>query len=125
MNYYMVAPGTSLILPWNGGFALLSGTSFSSPLISGAAAIILQRWPNLTGRQLADILFASATDLGAPGVDTIYGHGLLNIAAALQPIGVTTFAVSGGGAPLVTGTGLWCSPALSAMRRPFTRRFRR
>lgn len=106
MNYYMVAPGTSLILPWNGGMALLSGTSFSAPLISGAAAIILQRWPNLTGRQLADILFASATDLGAPGVDSIYGHGLLNIVAALQPIGVSTLAVAGGAAPLVTQTGL-------------------
>ena len=106
MNYYMVAPGTSLILPWNGGFALLSGTSFSAPLISGAAAIILQRWPNLSGRQLADILFASATDLGAPGVDTIYGHGLLNIVAALQPVGVSTLAVAGGAAPLVTQTSL-------------------
>ena len=106
MNYYMVAPGTNLILPWNGGTALLSGTSFSSPMISGAAALILQRWPNLTGRQLADILFASATDLGALGVDTIYGHGLLNIAAALQPLGVSTFAVSGGNAPLVSATGL-------------------
>ncbi|HYK80320.1 MAG TPA: S8 family peptidase [Micropepsaceae bacterium] len=106
MNYYMVAPGVGLTLPWNGGFAFLSGTSFSSPLIAGAAAILLQKWPNLTGRQLANILFASATDLGAPGVDAIYGHGLLNIAAALQPIGVTTFAVSGGGAPLVSGTGL-------------------
>ncbi len=109
MNYYMVAPGTNLILPWNGGMALVSGTSFSSPLISGAAALILQRWPNLNGRQLADILFASATDLGALGVDPIYGHGLLNIAAALQPLGVSTFAVSGGSggaAPLVSATGL-------------------
>jgi hypothetical protein len=105
-NYYMVAPATNLILPWNGGFAILSGTSFSAPLISGAAAIIFERWPNLTARQVAEILFSSATDLGAPGVDAIYGHGLLNLSAALQPLGVGTLAVAGGAAPVVSGTGL-------------------
>jgi hypothetical protein len=111
MNYYMVAPGVDLILPWNGGMALLSGTSFSAPLISGAAAIILQRWPNLTARQIADILFASATDLGAPGVDAIYGHGLLNVVAALQPLGVSTLAVADGSAPVVSTAALVLGPA--------------
>ena len=105
-NYYMVAPGVNLMVPWNGGLAVVSGTSFAAPLISGAAAIIIQRWPDLTARQVANILFASATDLGAPGVDSVYGHGLLNIAAALQPLGVSTLAVAGGGAPVVSGTGL-------------------
>jgi hypothetical protein len=111
MNYYMVAPGTNFILPWNGGTALLSGTSFSAPLISGAAALIFQRWPNLTARDVANILFTSATDLGAPGVDPIYGHGLLNLAAALSPLGVSTFAVAGAVAPTVTGTDLVLGPA--------------
>jgi Subtilase family len=111
MNYYMVAPGTNLILPWNGGTAVLSGTSFSAPLISGAAALIFQRWPNLTARDVANILFSSATDLGAPGVDPVYGHGLLNLAAALQPLGVTTMAVAGGAAPAVSATDLVLSGA--------------
>jgi hypothetical protein len=111
MNYYMVAPGTNLILPWNGGTALLSGTSFSAPLISGAAALIFQRWPNLTARDVANILFASATDLGAAGVDAVYGHGLLNLAAALQPLGVTTTAVSVGVAPTVAMTNIVLGPA--------------
>ena len=110
-NYYMVAPGVSLVVPWDGGLALLSGTSFAAPLISGAAAIVLQHWPNLTARQVADILFASATDLGAPGVDTTYGHGLLNLATALQPMGVSTLAVADGGAPAVGATGLVLGPA--------------
>jgi subtilase family protein len=101
--YYMVAPGVDLTLPWNGSLAIVSGTSFSTPLISGAAAIIMERWPNLTARQVAEILFDSATPLGDP---SIYGHGLLNVYAALEPIGVTTMAVANGTAPTVTGTGL-------------------
>ena len=47
--------------PW----ASAQGTSFSAPMISGAAALILDRWPSLTGREIADILFQSATDLGS------------------------------------------------------------
>jgi len=116
MNYFMVAPGVNLTFPWNAvgfpsGYAQGSGTSFSAPLISGAAAVVLERWPFLTARQLADILFQSATDLGAPGLDPIYGHGLLNLYAALQPNGVTTFAVAGGAAPVVAMSATVLSPA--------------
>jgi hypothetical protein len=109
-NNYMVAPGTNFILPWNGGTALLSGTSFSAPLVSGAAALIMQHWPNLSAHDVADILFNSATDLGAPGVDDVYGHGLLNVVAALQPMGVTTFAVAGSASPTVTASGIVLGP---------------
>jgi hypothetical protein len=105
-NYYLVAPGVGLILPWNGSLASLSGTSFPAPLISGAAAILLERWPTLTGKQVADILLQSATDLGAPGVDAVYGHGLLNIDAALQPVGTTTFATSDGIGSTAVSTGM-------------------
>jgi subtilase family protein len=105
-NYYMVAPGVNLTLPWDGSLQQISGTSFSAPLISGAAAIVMQRWPNLTARQVADILLNTATDLGTPGVDSTYGHGLLNVDAALQPNGVTTFATSGGVDVATGGTGL-------------------
>jgi subtilisin family serine protease len=74
--YYMVAPGVGLTLPWNGVVASVSGTSFSAPLISAAAAIVMERWPNLTPRQVAQILEQSATPLGDP---SIYGYGMLNV----------------------------------------------
>ncbi len=101
--YYMVAPGVGLTLPWNGSLAVVSGTSFSAPLISAAAAIVMQRWPNLTARQVAQILEQSATPLGD---STVYGYGMLNVYAALQPIGTTTVAVANGVAPTVTSSGL-------------------
>lgn len=111
MNYYMVAPGQDVTFPWNGVLSVGSGTSFSAPHVSGAAAVIFQRWPGLTAREVANILFDSATDLGAPGVDIIYGHGLLNLDAALQPLGVASIATLGSVQPLVADSGILLGPA--------------
>jgi hypothetical protein len=51
-------------------------------------------FPNLTAAQAAQILLTSADDLGAVGVDPIYGHGKLDIANAFQPIGPLSVAGS-------------------------------
>ncbi len=110
-DHYMVAPGEAISVLYMGAVGVGEGTSFSAPLISGAAALILDRWPNLTGRQIADILFQSATDLGAAGVDAVFGHGLLNVEAALQPMGSSIVAVADGGAPALYATGMVLSPA--------------
>lgn len=69
---------------------LMNGTSFSAPQVSGAAALLAQAFPTLTGRQIAQILLDSAFDAGAPGADAIYGRGILDIAKAFQPSGLTT-----------------------------------
>ena len=106
-DYFMVAPGVDLVFPWNGVLIVGSGTSLSAPIIAGAAAIILERWPTLTAREVREILFLSATDLGAVGVDDVYGHGLLNLSAALQPLGQTMIAVQSTGlAPAVQSSGM-------------------
>lgn len=88
------------------GYSYLhSGTSFSAPQVSGAAALLAQAFPNLTGRQIADILLRSAFDVGTPGVDTVFGHGILDIARAFQPIGTTSLAGGSTAMPLGDGTG--------------------
>jgi subtilisin family serine protease len=71
------------------------GTSFAAPTISGAAALLFHAFPNLTAKDVMDILFRSADDLGAAGVDVVFGHGRLNIAREFLPIGTTTLAGSG------------------------------
>ncbi|MCJ9427828.1 S8 family peptidase [Kordiimonas marina] len=112
-NYYLVAPGVRVVAPWvtdtdGAGLYYLNGTSFSAPHVSGAAALLFERWPTLTARQVANILLDTATDLGVAGVDNVYGHGLLNVAAALKPVGASAIAVRSGQKPQVpvTQTGL-------------------
>jgi hypothetical protein len=68
-----------------GGYSEVSGNSFAAPAIAGAAALLKQYWPQLGGKEISSILLTSATDLGAPGADQVYGAGLLNIEAAMQP----------------------------------------
>jgi hypothetical protein len=93
--FYLMALGYKDRAPDETGAQFLwSGTSFSAPTISGAVALMAQAFPNLTGKQIVSILFQSADDLGAAGVDSIYGHGRLNIQKAFSPIGQTSLASS-------------------------------
>ncbi len=64
-----------------------SGTSFSAPRVSGAAALVRQKFPNLTGIQLKQVLLQTATDLGTIGPDNIYGYGKLDLGNAMSPQG--------------------------------------
>jgi hypothetical protein len=101
-NFYLMAVGVDDRAPnQNGVQYLWSGTSFSAPTISGAVALMAQAFPNLTGKQIVEILFSSADDLGAGGVDSVYGQGALNIARAFQPQGATALADSA--EPISTG----------------------
>ncbi len=61
-----------------------AGTSFAAPRVSAALAILSQKCPDLSYRQLSFILLKSARDLGEPGVDEVYGYGLLDLENALE-----------------------------------------
>ena len=71
---------------------LASGTSFAAPIVSGAVALIRQAFPNLTGQQVVDLIYRTARDLGAGGVDATFGHGALDLTRAFQPVGATRLA---------------------------------
>lgn len=99
MRFFIVAPGEQILsdLPGN-QFGYLSGTSMAAPHVAGAAALVYQYAlagnTKLTPSEVVSILKHSATDLGRKGVDGTYGWGLLNVAAALSPVG-GTFVASG------------------------------
>lgn len=85
----VVAPGEMLLLSnGHGGVTRHSGTSFAAPLVSGAVALLHDRWPWLSQKPeaSAQIIFRSARDLGAPGPDEVYGWGLLDVTASQSPL---------------------------------------
>ncbi|MEP1420609.1 MAG: S8 family serine peptidase [Erythrobacter sp.] len=85
----VVAPGEMLLLSdGQGGVTRHSGTSFAAPLVSGAVALLHDRWPWLAQNpeSSAQIIFRSARDLGAPGPDEVYGWGLLDVTASQSPL---------------------------------------
>jgi hypothetical protein len=79
---------------------LFSGTSFAAPQIAGAAALLLQAFPNLTASQVVDLLLRNAREAGDPGTDTTYGRGLLDVGRAFAPQGTTRLATSPEALPL-------------------------
>ncbi len=117
MNRYLVARGTSVLAAVADGddqYGTGSGTSFSSPQVAGAAALVKGADPALSMADVAEILPRTADDLGDPGVDTIYGWGKLNPVRALEPVG--TLAIPDGtraasSAIPVSATSLRLGPA--------------
>jgi subtilisin family serine protease len=65
------------------GYLEVPGTSFSSPLVAGAAAWVWTERPDLDNTQLFEIMRRSAVDIGPAGWDDASGYGLLSIPAAL------------------------------------------
>ena len=66
------------------GYASLDGTSFSAPLVSGAAAAVWTLRPTLTNTQLFEVMRRSARDVGKRGWDVNTGYGILNVPAAVS-----------------------------------------
>ncbi|EMI4815085.1 S8 family serine peptidase [Campylobacter upsaliensis] len=72
-NFSLVAPGSNIknvnaaymqpvVLgrPDNKLYRIQSGTSMAAPMVSGAAALVAQRFPFLNGKQIADVLLSTA-----------------------------------------------------------------
>lgn len=110
-QYYLTAMGEAVrAFNQTGTDFLYSGTSYSAPAIAGAVALLEQAFPNLTPKQIVDLLYSTATDAGAPGTDAIYGRGILNLAKAFQPQGSASLAGSATAVSLESNAVL--SPAM-------------
>ena len=80
-DYFIVADGNSILDTGE-------GTSYAAPRVAGVVALTVQKFPNLTAAERTLLVLYTADDLGVAGVDAVYGHGLLNASAALNPIGL-------------------------------------
>lgn len=87
----VVAPGTTIYSAFAGNqFGVLTGTSMAAPHVAGAVALLRQYNPNATVDTIKWALAMSATDVAAPGPDTISGFGLINIPKALSLLPLNT-----------------------------------
>jgi len=81
------APGNAVYsTKYDDGYAYLWGTSMAAPHVTGVAALMLSRNPDLTNSQVKSILQSTAKDPGAPGFDVYFGHGRVNAYQALRQV---------------------------------------
>ena len=80
----VAAPAENLVggMP-GGGYADWAGTSGSAPIVSGVAALIRAKWPDMSAKQVINRIVSTAKDAGAADKDPIYGFGVLDAEAAL------------------------------------------
>jgi len=106
----LTAPGVNIVTTMaGGGYGGVSGTSFSSPIAAGIAALVLSRNPSLSAQQLVTLLEQNSDDLGAPGYDQIFGWGRVNASRAV--------VAAGGGTTTPPPTVTISTPAPSAILR--------
>jgi len=84
-SHYVVALGRGAYTPTTDGeYATVDGTSFATPHVVGVVALMKDSFPHLSGKQIANVIFKTCTDLGEEGVDDVYGHGLVNVKKAFE-----------------------------------------
>ena len=106
----VVAQGVSVVSAYGAttaGYASVSGTSLSTPLVAGVAALVLSAHPQLTPMQVREALIQTATHYSdtddpsrtATWPNNFYGHGMVNALAA-----VTYHGIAFSNKPMVTLT---------------------
>ncbi|MFK3651510.1 S8 family serine peptidase [Lysobacter enzymogenes] len=116
MNYCLVAPGdvqatgvTDAV--GNPSYWVVRGTSFAAPQVSGAAALVWQAFPYFNNDLVRQALLGNARDLGAPGVDPVFGQGLLDVGAAVRGLHRLDF---GNVRVAFDGSSTWSNPLSGA-----------
>lgn len=93
-----------------GGYVAVVGTSIAAPQVAGLCAAYVEAW-NYSSRSPVSAVRSSAEDLGAPGWDPIFGHGLIDPGAIEgmglpvppQPCNLAVWWVSHTPEPVVCG----------------------
>jgi len=105
-SVFVAAPGEGIIglsADADDGYRQDKGTSFSTPVVAGMAALALGYDADVTEDGVRWLLRETATDLGAPGYDHEYGYGAVDVAAfvaALAAPYAIEYALNGGELPL-------------------------
>jgi autotransporter-associated beta strand protein len=91
MNFCLAAPGDVIVVDKNAtssttnpAYYIVEGTSFSAPIVSGAAALVWQAYPYFSNDLVRQTLLGTATPLGGSQPNPTYGYGALNVGAAVN-----------------------------------------
>ncbi|MBE8378326.1 S8 family serine peptidase, partial [Leptospira borgpetersenii serovar Hardjo-bovis] len=69
-------------------YANYSGTSMAAPHVAGSVAVLMERFPYMTGEQIAQVLKTTTVDMGDPGIDALYGWGMIDLSKAIHGPGM-------------------------------------
>lgn len=80
----IMAPGVDILstLPGN-SYAAWDGTSMATPHVSAVIALMRNKNPAIGDKDIKEILYTTATDLGSPGWDSQYGNGRVDAYSAV------------------------------------------
>jgi subtilisin family serine protease len=70
------------------GYTEVRGTSFAAPVVAGLLALLVDDVGPMAARQALLRLVSMASDMGPPGRDPIYGHGLVGWSVRVDPANV-------------------------------------
>ena len=77
-------PGTYIWQDTSAGYRNMAGTSMASAHVSGAASLLVSRFPTASTVRVQNALTCSATDVGSPGWDAPSGFGRLDAGATVE-----------------------------------------
>jgi len=118
MNYCLVAPGNVVFINADAtsqatsGLYVGGGTSFAAPLVAGAAAVVWSAFRYFDNDLVHQTVLGAAKDLGAPGVDPVFGWGLLDVTKAAN--GPSNFAWGDVGVSFNNITSVWRNSIIGA-----------
>jgi subtilisin family serine protease len=113
-DVHLGAPGVDIVSTYGDtGFGEWDGTSFAAPIVAGAAALLLEKYPGLTPLEVRDQFMATAQpDNNPPEFAGMTGAGVLDADALTASL--TSDRSSVKVSDDFTGTTLSWSPVLSA-----------
>jgi hypothetical protein len=83
----IAAPGVDILVAAPGeSYKMESGTSFSAAFVSGVAALVIERKPQLGPEAVTRVLLSTARDLGPKGRDDQFGAGLMDAFQAVSTV---------------------------------------